>query len=206
MTTTPQTPPDGASGAPRRRLGRDGRLIVWLLSICIVGAVALLVAVREAREHILLSEAGETATHWARLLQRNIADFDELIASGSLSERDRRLFDIAGEAGGVIRYKIFGPDGTVVVASRDDIPKAFAPFGQTDSALDREFEGAGLACRSPSRSSSCTGAHSRSTASPASAPRSRCAFPSSASSRGGVRRAEDGAWNGQAVAPFTSRR
>jgi PAS domain S-box-containing protein len=100
------------------RFVREKRLLISLMVIAIVALMASWGAVRKGENWLLEKESLDTAVKWATFARNNLSDLDGLLGGGSLSRRDRHLFEFAGEAGKVFRYKIFGPDGRTVMASR----------------------------------------------------------------------------------------
>lgn len=91
-----------------------------LLTLVLIGIAALSTTWflnHQARLHLLKEEALTSSMQWANFLLRHIEDFESILVSGQLSLEDRRVLAFAKEAGGVIRYNIFAPDGTIVAAS-----------------------------------------------------------------------------------------
>ncbi|MCZ6774168.1 MAG: response regulator [Proteobacteria bacterium] len=92
-----------------------------LLSLLIVGVVAIATswsAVRQAENSHLREDALDSALKWATFVQDNLSDLDELLGGDPILASDLRVFEFAGKAGNVFRYKVFGPDGRIVFASR----------------------------------------------------------------------------------------
>ncbi len=75
-------------------------------------------AVRQAEHAHLEREALDGAVKWAVFIQDNLSDLDGLLIGDPISASDQRVFDIASNTGDVFRYKVFGPDGLIVFASR----------------------------------------------------------------------------------------
>ena len=92
-----------------------------LLSILVIGIVATVVSwgvVRKGEYWLLEKEALGSAVKWATFLQSNLSDLDGLFSGDPISKGDRRIIEFASKAGNVFRYKVFGPDGLIVFASR----------------------------------------------------------------------------------------
>ena len=100
-----------------KMFSRDQRLVT---SILILGVSALLIgwlAIRQAEQHLLKSEATATAIHWADFLEHNLSDLGEIMAAGLISQSDQRVFDFAREAGRVMSHQVIKPDGVVALSS-----------------------------------------------------------------------------------------
>jgi PAS domain S-box-containing protein len=100
-----------------KMFSRDQRLVT---SILILGVSALLIgwlAIRQAEQHLLKSEATATAIHWADFLENNLSDLGEIMTAGLISQSDQRVFDFAREAGRVMSYQVIKPDGIVALSS-----------------------------------------------------------------------------------------
>jgi signal transduction histidine kinase len=133
-------------------LGRDRRLLVSVLTICVVGVLLCWGAVRQAERHLLRTEAAATAIHWATFLQNNLSDIREILSIGLVSQDDQRVFDFASEAGRVVRYQVIRPDGIVALSSwAGDFRKAYGDNefferikqGETIVSLDRQMSAEG---------------------------------------------------------------
>jgi len=133
-------------------LGRDRRLLVSVLAICVVGVLLSWGAVRQAERHLLRTEAAATAIHWATFLQNNLSDIREILTIGLVSQDDQRVFDFASEAGRVVRYQVIRPDGIIALSSwAGDFRKAYVDNevfdrikeGQTMVRLDRQVSAEG---------------------------------------------------------------
>ena len=80
--------------------------------------------VRQGEHAYLEKEALDGAVKWAVFIQDNLSDLDGLLIGNPISASDQRVFDIASNTGDVFRYKVFGPDGLIVFASRaNDVGK-----------------------------------------------------------------------------------
>ncbi len=105
--------------------GRDQKPLISLLVITIVATIVSWAAVRQAENSLIGREAMGSAVKWTRFVRDSLTDLDGLLSGDPISENDRRVFEFASKAGGVIRYKVFGPSGLIVFASRlSDIGKA----------------------------------------------------------------------------------
>ena len=99
------------------RFGRDQRLLASIFTVSVVAVLTGWFGVREAERHLLESEASATAIHWARFLEDQITEFDEILSKGLVTARDQRVFDFAGRAGRVFSYEIIRPDGGTALSS-----------------------------------------------------------------------------------------
>ena len=99
------------------RYSRDRRLVIAVLIISVTAIGASWSGVRLAAHHLLKVEASSTALHWAKFLEDNISNLDEILEIGLISREDQRAFDFASEAGGVVRYQVISPDGVIALSS-----------------------------------------------------------------------------------------
>ena len=104
-------------GGLRLRFGRDQRLLAAIVVISLSAVATSWFGVREAERHLLESEASATAIHWAKFLQDQISEFDEILDKGLVTARDQRVFDFASRAGRVFSYEIIRPDGVTALSS-----------------------------------------------------------------------------------------
>ncbi len=96
---------------------RDQRLVTSILILGVSAVLISWVAIRQAEQQLLRSEASATATHWANFLENNLSDLGEIMGAGLISQADQRVFDFAREAGRVLRYQVIRPDGIVALSS-----------------------------------------------------------------------------------------
>jgi PAS domain S-box-containing protein len=99
------------------RFGRDQRLLASIFTVSFLAVLTSWFGVREAERHLLESEASATAIHWARFLEDQITEFDEILSKGLVTARDQRVFDFASRAGRVFSYEIIRPDGGIALSS-----------------------------------------------------------------------------------------
>jgi PAS domain S-box-containing protein len=99
------------------RFGRDQRLLAAIIVVSLSAVTTSWFGVREAERHLLVSEASATAIHWAKFLQDQISEFDEILDKGLVTARDQRVFDFASRAGRVFSYEIIRPDGATALSS-----------------------------------------------------------------------------------------
>jgi PAS domain S-box-containing protein len=99
------------------QFGRDQRLLASIFTVSVLAVLASWFGVREAERHLLESEASATAIHWARFLEAQITEFDEILSKGLVTARDQRVFDFASRAGRVFSYEIIRPDGGTALSS-----------------------------------------------------------------------------------------
>ena len=99
------------------RFGRDQRLLASIFVVSVLAVTTSWFGVREAELRLLKSEASAKAIHWARFLQGQVAEFDEILSKGLVTARDQRVFDFASRAGGVFSYEVIRPDGVTALSS-----------------------------------------------------------------------------------------
>lgn len=97
---------------------RNRRFLLTLLVIGIIATVASWTAVRKGEVWLLEKEATDSAVEWASFVQGGLSDLEGLLRGRAITAHDHQLFKFAGEAGHVIRYKLFGRNGLIVFASR----------------------------------------------------------------------------------------
>ncbi len=98
--------------------GRDQRLLISLLAVGILAIVMSWAAVRQAETLLLEKEALDSAVKWDKFVRDNLSELDGLLNGDPISANDQRVFEFASDAGGVFRFRVFGPAGFVVYASR----------------------------------------------------------------------------------------
>lgn len=103
-----------------RAFGRkdDRNLLLTLVLIGIAALSTTWFLNHQARVHLLEEEGLRSAMQWATFLAEHIDDLEQVLESGELTDESTRVLNFAAEAGDVFRYNLFGPDGTVTVASR----------------------------------------------------------------------------------------
>ena len=99
------------------RFGRDQRLLASIFAVSLLAVSTSWFGVHEAERRLLESEASATAIHWARFLQDQVSEFDEILSSGLVTAGDQRVFDFASRAGRVFSYEIIQPDGAIALSS-----------------------------------------------------------------------------------------
>ncbi len=123
------------------RFGRDQRLLVSIFIVSLFAVSTSWIGVHEAERRLLESEASATAIHWARFLQEEVSEFDEILSSGLVTAGDQRVFDFASRAGRVFSYEIIRPDGGTALSSwvgnfgRHYDPVAFSRVLETQQPL-----------------------------------------------------------------------
>jgi len=100
-----------------RKFGRDQRLIVSILVVCVAAIVVSWAAIRQAEQSLLRAQASATATHWATFLEKNLEGLNAILEAGLISRADQRVFDFARAAGGVLSYQVIGRDGVIAHSS-----------------------------------------------------------------------------------------
>lgn len=93
-------------------------LILFLCLICTAALVATWYGSREFKENLLEQEATGDAVRWGLFVASRSQGIRAEVAKGHISKKTRDALDIASSAGGVFRYKLFGPDGIIIHASR----------------------------------------------------------------------------------------
>ena len=114
---TPRTQRPTLLGRHWLRFGRDQRLLASIFAVSLLAVSTSWFGVHEAERRLLESEASATAIHWARFLQDQVSEFDEILSSGLVTAGDQRVFDFASRAGRVFSYEIIRPDGTTALSS-----------------------------------------------------------------------------------------
>ncbi|MHA1600711.1 MAG: ATP-binding protein [Alphaproteobacteria bacterium] len=128
------------------RFGRDQRLLASIFVVSLLAVSTSWFGVREAERHLLESEASATAIHWARFLQDQVSEFDDILSSGMVTAGDLRVFDFASRAGRVFSYEIIRPDGVTALSSwvgsfgRHYDKAAFSQVLETQQPLVSVFE------------------------------------------------------------------
>jgi signal transduction histidine kinase len=104
---------------------RQGGLLSTVLVICLITFAASWYAIRAGEERLLRDEATASATRWAVYLRDNFTSLERTLEKGILTPEDIYLLKTVTRAGDVLRFKLIGPDGRVVRASRkEDVGKA----------------------------------------------------------------------------------
>ncbi len=105
-----------------RAFGRkdDRNLLLTLVLIGIAALSTTWFLNHQARVHLLKEEGLRSAMQWATFLAEHIEDLEQVLESGEVTDESVRVLNFTTEAGDVFRYKFFGPDGTVTVASHPE--------------------------------------------------------------------------------------
>lgn len=112
----------------------DLPIIALSLAAVMVALIACWFGVRAAENEILRQDADRAARSWTGYITADLSDLPEILAGNELSEEDKEDIEAAQMAGGIFRYKFYGPDGRVVLASRPE------DIGQmTDKSYFREI-------------------------------------------------------------------
>ena len=106
-----------------------------LLSTAILGGLVV-VAVDLAIDRALSADARARAEDWARYFVATIPEFDELVSTGNLTERQRAVVSTA-MVGNVFRFKLYDAKGNTVL--RSDL-ETFQNQEQHDHADDEAME------------------------------------------------------------------
>ncbi len=108
------------------RARRDRWLTFVIVAVSLLALVVGSAGIRKAERHLLRAEAAASAKHWSEFLREHLSHQKEIVAAGSISAEDQRVFDFAAQAGGVFQYQVIGPDGDVAFASGTvAIPRAY---------------------------------------------------------------------------------
>lgn len=103
---------------------KDFGLLYLLAGVIVFSFVLGWLGIRGTETFLLRKEALEVALRWNRALAENLEDVEQLLTTGQHSEHDRPLFQLATQAGGIIRHKVYNSEATVVAASSsEDIGK-----------------------------------------------------------------------------------
>ncbi|WP_158284725.1 putative bifunctional diguanylate cyclase/phosphodiesterase [Oricola cellulosilytica] len=100
----------------RAKFSRSAALVI-IGGICIAGAGYHFA--RTAIEATLRDDAIMTAENWGRYLGNAIKDIEDIAAGQPASEASEHLLQASRAIGNVFRYKIFDPDGRLVLISDD---------------------------------------------------------------------------------------
>jgi signal transduction histidine kinase len=119
----------------------DRRLVWQLIAIAALSLVLLIAGSRYAENVVLESEAGEKSARTVRFLQENLSDLRAILSGGSPTAGDRVALEFALQAGEAFRYRLYGADGRVVLASRpEDIgERNAAPYFESIVLQGRRF-------------------------------------------------------------------
>ncbi len=99
---------------------RDTILIAALAVVAILSLTASWFGGQKLEREILIRNATDEAVRWATYLEENFTDLNRVLSQGRVTDEDRAVIAVAEEAGAVFRYKMFDPNGVIVVASRPD--------------------------------------------------------------------------------------
>ncbi|WP_282607332.1 ATP-binding protein [Pelagibius sp. Alg239-R121] len=100
---------------------KDDRNLLFALLLVAVAALSTTWFLNDqARIHLLKEQGLRSAKQWAMFLATHIHDLESILSSGEVSQETAQVLNFATQAGGVFRYKMFGPDGTITVASRSE--------------------------------------------------------------------------------------
>ena len=95
----------------------EGRLLA-LMGVIGVAALALVwFGLFMVFNNFAKQEALDTAFRWAEFLHENLDDFENSISLGLLSQKDQRLFNVAGQMGNVQKYNVFNAEGRIVIST-----------------------------------------------------------------------------------------
>lgn len=99
---------------------RDTILMAALAAVAIFTLTASWLGGQKLEREILIRNATDEAVRWATYMEENFTDLNRILTQGQLTEADRAVIRVTEEAGAVFRYKMFDPNGVIVVASRPD--------------------------------------------------------------------------------------
>lgn len=90
---------------------------IFLVLIAGTFVISAFLSVRTVNQ-LIDDNAQATARHWAEaLLVEGPERIDSILSGKKIREKDRAFFETVARVGNVFRYKIFGPDGTLLLVS-----------------------------------------------------------------------------------------
>lgn len=98
---------------------QERKLLVAVVAISIIAALSCWWQVRAVEIYILKSDAQETAWRWASFLRDTLPNIEAILTGAEPPAEDRRIIQQVVKTGDVYRYRVYGPEGKVVVASHE---------------------------------------------------------------------------------------
>jgi len=93
-------------------------LYLTILTVCTVALSATWRLSNEFKRHLLVQQATSDAIRWANFIAVRSPNIKAELVQGRISKQTRDALELASQAGGVFRFKLFDPNGVIVHASR----------------------------------------------------------------------------------------
>ncbi len=121
------------SGAGRFRLGRQAREecaamvsrfqrhdILLALPLLLIAAIILAstwVGARQVESYMIEKQAENEVFNWARFVEQHLADINQILFYGRVTEDDEAMIAAMAQANNVLRYRFFNRAGFIVLSS-----------------------------------------------------------------------------------------
>ena len=96
---------------------RDLRLVFLLLLIASFMLGSTWFGARQVESYMIQKQAEHEVFNWARFAEVHIADFNQILLYGRVTDEDEALIAAMAEANNVLRYRFFNRAGFIVLSS-----------------------------------------------------------------------------------------
>ncbi len=96
---------------------RDFRLGILLLLIATIMLGSTWLGARQVETYIIQKQAENEVFNWARFAEVHLANIDQILMYGRVSDADEALIAAMAEANNVLRYRFFNRAGFIVLSS-----------------------------------------------------------------------------------------
>ena len=96
---------------------RDLRLVFLLLLIATIMLGSTWFGARRVESYMIQKQAEHEVFNWARFAEVHIADFNQILLYGRVTDEDEALIAAMAEANNVLRYRFFNRAGFIVLSS-----------------------------------------------------------------------------------------
>lgn len=96
---------------------RDYRLAFLLLLIATAMLGSTWFGTRQVESYMIQRQAEDEVFNWARFAEVHLANFDQILMYGRVSDTDEALIATMAEANNVLRYRFFNRAGFIVLSS-----------------------------------------------------------------------------------------
>ncbi len=96
---------------------RDLRLVCLLLLIATIMLGSTWFGARQVESYMIQKQAEQEVFNWARFAEVHIADFNQILLYGRVTDEDEGLIAAMAEANNVLRYRFFNRAGFIVLSS-----------------------------------------------------------------------------------------